>query len=61
MGKTNPIATAVTSLLFGASDAISNAAAAVGWASDLVRTIPYIATIIGLLIFSARELKKARL
>lgn len=61
MGKTNPIGTAVTSILFGAFDAISNAAAAVGWASDLVRTIPYIATVIGLLIFSARELKKSKL
>lgn len=61
MGKTSPIGTAITSLLFGAFDAISNAAAAVGWASDLVRTIPYIATIIGLLIFSVRELKKSRI
>lgn len=61
MGKTNPIATAITSLLFGAADAVSNAAAAVGWASDIVQTIPYIATIIGLLIFSRRELKKMKL
>lgn len=60
MGKTNPIATAITSLLFGAADAVSNAAAAVGWASDIVQTIPYIATIIGLLIFSRRELKKMK-
>ncbi|MGF7057868.1 ABC transporter permease [Brassicibacter mesophilus] len=61
MGKTNPIATAITSLLFGAADAVSNAAAAVGWASDIVQTIPYIATIIGLLIFSRREMKKMKL
>lgn len=60
MGKTRPIATAVTSMLFGAADAASIAASSVGWASDLVQTIPYVATIIGLLIFSRREIKRIK-
>ena len=60
MGKTTPIGSAVTALLFGTADAFSNVAGMIGWPSDLVRTIPYCATLIGLFIFSARVYKKGK-
>lgn len=59
MGRSSPIATAMTSLLFGAADAFSNAAGVLGWPSDLVRTIPYCATLLGLVLFSVRYYRKA--
>ena len=60
MGLRSPIGTAATSLLFGVTDALSNAVATLGWPSDLVKTIPYCATLIGLAIFSVRTWKKAK-
>ncbi len=58
MGRGSVVGTAVTSLLFGTADAFSNAASAVGWPSDLVRTIPYCVTLLGLLIFALRLYNK---
>lgn len=58
MGRSSPIATALTSLLFGTADAFSNAAGVLGWPSDLVRTIPYCATLLGLILFSVRYYRK---
>lgn len=60
MGQRSPIGTAATSLLFGVTDALSNAVATLGWPSDLVKTIPYCATLIGLATFSVRTWKKAK-
>lgn len=60
MGQQHPLGTAATSLLFGVSDALSNAVATMGWPSDLVKTIPYCVTLIGLGIFSVRTYKKSR-
>lgn len=58
MGMQSPIGTALTCFLFGTADAFSNAAASVGWPSDLVKTIPYVVTLAGLAIFSIRYTKK---
>lgn len=58
MGRTTAIGTAVTSLLFGTADAFSNTVSVLGWPADLVNTIPYCVTLIGLFIFSVREYKK---
>lgn len=58
MGQSTPVGTAATALLFGVADAFSNAAAVLGWPSDLVKTIPYCATIIGLTIFSVRAYRR---
>lgn len=60
MGQSTPFGTAATALLFGVADAFSNAAASLGWPSDLVKTIPYCATIIGLTIFSVRAFKRTK-
>jgi len=60
MGQTTVIGTAIASLLFGAADALSNAVSALGWSSELVRTIPYCATLIGLIMFSIRTSGKAK-
>ena len=45
MGQRGAVGTAATSLLFGVADALSNAVATLGWPSDLVKTIPYCATL----------------
>ena len=60
MGQRGAIGTAATSLLFGVTDALSNAVATLGWPSDLVKTIPYCATLAGLAIFSIRAFRRAR-
>ena len=60
MGLQHPLGTAATSLLFGVADALSNAVATLGWPSDLVRTIPYCATLAGLAIFSIRTYRKRK-
>jgi len=58
MGRTTAIGTAVTSVLFGVADAFSNTVSVLGWPADLVGTIPYCVTLIGLFIFSLREYRK---
>ena len=60
MGQQHPLGTAATSLLFGVADALSNAVATLGWPSDLVKTIPYCATLAGLAIFSVRAYRRAK-
>lgn len=60
MGQRGPMGTAATSFLFGISDALSNAVATLGWPSDLVKTIPYCATLAGLAIFSVRAFRRAK-
>lgn len=60
MGQQGPLGTAATSLLFGVADALSNAVATMGWPSDLVKTIPYCVTVIGLAIFSIRTYRRSK-
>ena len=60
MGQQHPLGTAATSLLFGVADALSNAVATLGWPSDLVKTIPYCATLAGHAIFSIRAYRRAK-
>lgn len=59
MGKQTVIGSAATSLLFGVADALSNVFATMGLPSDLVKTIPYVATLAGLTLFSIRTYRKA--
>lgn len=58
MGRQTAIGSALTSILFGVADALSNVFATMGWPSDLVKTIPYIATLLGLTLFSIRIYRK---
>ena len=60
MGRSTVIGTFLTSLLFGAADAFSNAAGTMGMPSELVRTIPYCATLLGLILFSVRAYRKGK-
>lgn len=60
MGQQGPLGTAATSLLFGVADALSNAVATMGWPSDLVKTIPYCVTVIGLAVFSIRTYRRSK-
>ncbi len=60
MGRQTPLGSALTSLLFGVTDALSNALAALGFSSDLVKIIPYFATLIGLAIFSINTFRRSK-
>lgn len=60
MGRTTVLGTAVASLLFGAADALSNSISALGFSSELVKTIPYCATLAGLILFSLRTYQQYR-
>lgn len=60
MGLQHPLGTAATSLLFGVADALSNAVATLGWPSDLVKIIPYCATLAGLAVFSIRTYRRMK-
>ena len=60
MGRSTVAGTALTSLLFGAADALSNVAGTLGWPSDLVRTIPYCATLLGLILFAVRTHNRSK-
>lgn len=58
MGRQTALGSAGASLLFGVADAVSNVVATQGLPSDLVKTIPYIATLVGLTVFSVRTYRK---
>ncbi|MDR2500697.1 MAG: ABC transporter permease [Treponema sp.] len=53
MGQLSPVPTMLAALVFGFFDALSNILAANGIPDDLVKTGPYLATVLGLVIFSA--------
>jgi simple sugar transport system permease protein len=60
MGRTTVLGTALAALLFGAADAFSNAVSALGLPSELVKTIPYVATLVGLIVFCIRSYRYAK-
>lgn len=63
MGMGTPVGTFLTSLLFGFADALSNSPQSVRIPGEFVKMIPYVATILGLIIYSTRKtakLKKVR-
>ncbi|MEG0151736.1 MAG: ABC transporter permease [Cellulosilyticaceae bacterium] len=60
MGKSSTIGTAVTSLLFGAADATSNSLGVLGIPSELLRILPYVATILGLIGYAIAEDRKKK-
>jgi general nucleoside transport system permease protein len=55
MGRGSTMGTTATAFLFGAADALSNAFQVLKIPAELIFTIPYVATVIGLLVFSIRE------
>ena len=55
MGDANPIPTALTSILFGFFYALSNFARNTGISDNLIKMWPYMATIVGVVIYSIKK------
>lgn len=55
MGGGRPFAAAVASLFFGIADSLANVLQSFSIPSELLLTIPYLTTIVGLVIYSARK------
>lgn len=53
MGQMHPVYAMIAALIFGTADAASNAVAAMRIPDELVKVIPYVTTLIGMVIFSA--------
>lgn len=60
MGLGSVVGTILTSILFGAASALSNVLQLVNMPVELVSIIPYVATVIGLVIYAIRETKKKK-
>jgi simple sugar transport system permease protein len=63
MGRGEPLGIMLSSLLFGSADALRNNMEGTGLPSQLVATIPYVITIVGLSLYTAstmHKLKRAR-
>lgn len=58
MGRGTTLGTALTSLLFGAADALSNALQVLNIPAELIATLPYVATVVGLVIYAVSETRK---
>lgn len=60
MGKATPIGTFLSSLLFGFAGALSNTLQSLRIPAEFVQMIPYITTIVGLIIYSSRQAAKLK-
>lgn len=60
MGAASPLATMVASLIFGAAEAISISIASLGLPPQLIQAIPYVVTLIGLVVNSIRKENKRK-
>ncbi len=60
MGASSPVATMITSLIFGAAEAVSISIASIGLAPELIQAIPYLVTLIGLVVNSIRRENKRK-
>lgn len=63
LGKNRPVATLIACLLFGAADAfaINPATQNIGVPTEIVASIPYIITIVALVMYSSRKVKSKTL
>jgi len=53
MGMLSPVPTMIASVVFGFADALSNIMAALDIPDEFVKMIPYLVTVIGLIVFSS--------
>ena len=53
MGRLAPVPTMFAALFFGFADALSNVLAAMSIPDEFIKTVPYVSTVIGLIVFSA--------
>jgi simple sugar transport system permease protein len=60
MGGATPHGTLITSLFFGFADALSNNLQSLRIPPEFVQMIPYIATLVGLVIYSSRKSSKIK-
>lgn len=60
MGRGEPLGTMLSSLLFGGADALANHIQGTGLPAQLVATVPYVITIIGLSLYTWRTIKKVK-
>ena len=60
MGMGTPGGTLVTSLLFGFADALSNSLQSLRVPAEFVQMIPYVATILGLVLYSAQKMNRSK-
>ncbi len=60
MGRGTVLGTTGASLLFGAADALSNSLNILNIPSELVRIVPYLATVIGLVAYVAGDSRKRK-
>lgn len=58
MGGNTPVGGFLVSLLFGTAQALANAMQLVGFSSEIAQMLPYLATLVGLGIYSYRLMKK---
>ncbi|MCH1640407.1 ABC transporter permease [Paenibacillus timonensis] len=58
MGRSTTIGTALTSFLFGFAEAMSNVIQLFKIPAELVSTVPYVVTVVGLMIYSISESRK---
>lgn len=60
MGRGTPLGTFLASLFFGFADALSNSLQALRVPAEFVQMIPYLATIIGLVLYSINQASKVK-
>lgn len=60
MGMGTILGTSLSSLLFGVADALSNTLQLLNIPPDLIKTIPYVTTVIGLLVYAIAETRKKK-
>ena len=60
MGEANPLPTALTSLLFGFFYGLSNFARTIGISDNILKMWPYIATLVGVVIYSINKTRKEK-
>ncbi|MGE5630427.1 MAG: ABC transporter permease [Caulobacteraceae bacterium] len=60
MGRGTVVGTTLSSVLFGVADALSNTLQLLNIPAELIKIIPYVATVVGLLAYAIRETKKSK-
>lgn len=60
MGRGSVLGTTLSSLLFGAADALGNTLQLFSVPAELISIIPYVATVVSLLIFAIRDTNKRK-
>lgn len=60
MGRGTVLGTALSSLLFGVADALSNTLQLLNIPAELIKILPYVVTVLGLLIYAISEKNKRK-